>query len=329
MHDNDIVVTKQLLRTRELYEVANSSSYDANGTMLGTWNPHHMIEGPHGSIFVACNTAVKSSYGANSVYCYHVVVSQNVATEEFYTSNIYPVYANSNWQNSDWQYCNGLALDHNDPPNLYFATGNTVYKIEPKGYSYHMGDTKITQLFGEHYLRLSQNYSAKLPSIGKYYILDPSPMNLYKAPTSYIPLKVDRQNRVFFAARSNIFCYDTRTNTIETVYEPRQHSANIAYSSLLNANLDLASIASFDLDLDTNEVYFSLRSTAGGGRVLLGKIRPNSNNSYNVSAGGITSELLMRPAVTTQAQFTYDGTQGTNLYRSLTGSQVILRPSKN
>lgn len=324
-----MITTKQTLVQRQLYEVANTSTYDANGTVLGTWNPHHMIKGPKRSLFVACNTAVKSSYGANSVYCYHIVVSQNVATGDFYTSNVYPVYANSNWQNNGWQYCSGLALDHNDPPNLYYATGNTIFKIEPKGYSYHMGDTKITQLLGEDYLRTTFNYNPAYPVMGKFQLIRGTPdLHLYREPTSYIPMKVDRRDRLYFAARSNLYCYDTRLGTLETVYTPWQYVANINYSSLLSSNVETMTINSFDVDLDTNQVYFSIR-TVTNNLTLSARISPNSNGSFNVAQGGQNVALLMTPDVTTQAQFSTDGTQGVNLYRSLTGAKVILRPSKN
>lgn len=322
---------KQNLIQRKIVELANTSTRDANGTVLGTWNPHHMIQGPKGTIFVACNTAVKASYGSNSVYCYQFVISQNTATGEYSTSNVYPVYANSNYLNNSWQYCTGLALDYNDPPNLYYATGNTIYKISPKGYSYQVGDATITQLFSENHLRTTYNYNAQYPVMGKSLIIRGTPdLNLYREPYSYVRMKVDKNNRLFFSARSNIFCYDSSNSSLELVYCPEQHVANIAYTSLLSANVETLCINSFDLDLDTNDVYFTLKTTPGNGSLcILGKVSPNANGSYNVSNGGQTSQVLMQSPVTTQAPFFTDGTQGTNNFRALSGSKVTIRRPKN
>jgi len=77
-------------------ELANTTTLDANNDVLGNWRPTNTIPGPKDSLFVACDTGSDpDNRGANSVYCYHVVTEQNLATGEFYTKNVYPVFANT------------------------------------------------------------------------------------------------------------------------------------------------------------------------------------------------------------------------------------------
>ena len=114
---------------------------------------------------MACDTGYDpDNRGANSVYLYHVVQGQDIATKEFYTQNIHPVYANTrgiedqvNLVGNDLvpaglqHRITGMATDNHEPPNLWFTTANNLYRVQPKGYSYELGDATIDQVFPDNY----------------------------------------------------------------------------------------------------------------------------------------------------------------------------------
>ena len=239
------------VRGRRVFELANPTTLDANNDVLGNWRPTNIISGPKDSLFVACDTGYDpTNRGANSVYCYHVVTEQNIETGEHYTKNVYPVFANTSgltaWPVTDYvtqtsnvgmsQSCAGMVLDHEEPPNLYYMSANTMYRIKPKGYSYQMGDTEIEQLFPDNYFRDTLNYHGGSSSIYYGYLgftrhgIGPSDQNSYLYyQNNYQQLQVDSRNRIYFGGMANLFCYSRGSNT-ELL--PLYNQSNTEFSTL-------------------------------------------------------------------------------------------------
>lgn len=333
----------QWMPGRLSYELANTTMLDANGMVLGSWEPHHMIQGPKGSIFVACNTGVRSSEtGANTIYCYQIVVSQNTASGEYYTSNIHPVYSNSNYTIDKFQGCVGMTLDHEDPPNLYYATPNTVYKITPKGYNYENGNSKIVQLFGDTEIADTFDYPEIKPALGKYNdSFDDNGIDIALDRNNYIEMKSDRMNRIYFAGRSNIYCYDTKTSVLEKVYTPNEHSSNIDYTTHVDPDTDRINIISFDVDPKTSDVFFTMRAAGieasrplayspphPQNKKLLGYVRPNANMSFNITETGQISGMLIIHDASDTSRFETKTSGGSSYFEGYTAGETILRKPK-
>lgn len=227
------------LQGRRVFELANSSTYDADGIQLGLWKPRKIIQGPKNSLFIACDTGysdhpARNPYTSGSfdrsdaVYCYHLVVSQNTATGTYYTQNIYPVYANTSSEQylgiikniytpGVTQRCAGLVLDNEDPPNLYYMNANTVVRISPRGYSYRIGDATVEQILPERYLENTLNYPPNyLGMLGWYKdndLIRSSSDDLVVFETNYMQIQVDERNRLFFGGKQNLYCYSRGSNT--------------------------------------------------------------------------------------------------------------------
>ena len=281
------------------FEIANSTTLDSNNVALGTWAPHGIIQGPKGSFFVACNN-YNTAFGTNSIYCYHVIASQNVATGVYSALNVYPVYANTSHTTDTFQGCTGMAIDSHDPPNFYYATSNTIFKIEPKGYSYEIGDTKITQLIPDTYDYWNTNFTngATVPPLGWYPAThaDPGTYNQQMEGT-YGRIKVDARDRLFLRGRANVYLYDTSNNEITTAYSPQEYQADIVTTGV-DATYENLVIADWDVEPETGELVFVL-SEMGTGKALVASVRPNANMSYTYADGGQLAQVLIDPAYTT------------------------------
>lgn len=281
------------------FEIANSTTLDSNNVALGTWAPHGIIQGPKGSFFVACNN-YNTAFGTNSIYCYHVIASQNVATGVYSALNVYPVYANTSHTTDIFQGCTGMAIDSHDPPNFYYATSNTIFKIEPKGYSYEIGDTKITQLIPDTYDYWNTNFTngATVPPLGWYPAThaDPGTYNQQMEGT-YGRIKVDARDRLFLRGRANVYLYDTSNNEITTAYSPQEYQADIVTTDV-DATYENLVIADWDVEPDTGELVFVLMEMSTA-KALVASVRPNANMSYTYADGGQLAQVLIDPAYTT------------------------------
>jgi len=275
------------------FELANSTTLDSNAVALGTWAPHGIIEGPKGSYFVACNN-YNIEFGDNTIYCYHVVPTQNVSTGAYVSLNVYPVYANTAHTTDIFQGCSGMALDHNDPPNLYYATSNTIFKIEPKGYSYEIGDTTITQLIPDTYDYWNTNFTngATVPPLGWYPGVHTDPTTYpYQMESTYGKIKVDSRGRLFLRGRANVYMFDTSTNVISTAYSPQEYQAEIPTTDV-HATYENLTIADWDVEPDTGELVFVLMEM-NDGKALVASIRPNSDGSYDLTDTGQFAQVLI------------------------------------
>jgi len=281
------------------FEIINSTTLDSNNMVLGNWAPHGIIEGPKGSFFIACNN-YNTAFGGNSIYCYHVVVTQNVATGTYSALNVYPVYANSSHTTDIFQGCTGMAIDSHDPPNLYYATANTIFKIEPKGYSYEIGDSNITQLVPDTYDYWNDNFQngATVPPLGWYPAThaDPGTYNQQMEGT-YGRIKVDNRNRLFLRGRANVYLFDTATNELYSAYSPQEYQTDIVTTGV-DATYENLVIADWDVEPETGELVFVLSEMAAG-NALVASIRPNESLSYRYSEGGQLAQVLIDPAYTT------------------------------
>ena len=219
------------------------------------------------------------------------MTEQNLATGEYYTKNVYPVFANTQSFTIDSasyatylhpegasQSCAGMVLDHEEPPNLYYMSANTMYRIKPKGYSYHMGDTEIEQVFPDNYFRDTLKYYGG--SGDKHSILgysaggighDSSPYNYYH--NNYQSLQVDSRNRIYFGGMANLFCYSRGSNTSGPDNDglPLYNQSNtefstlqvVANSQMYTSNIDFsygsetASISNFVLGARTSNSAFT------------------------------------------------------------------------
>lgn len=278
------------VRGRRVFELANPTTLDANNDVLGNWRPTNIIPGPKDSLFVACDTGYDpTNRGANSVYCYHVVTTQNVATGIHYTKNVYPVFANTSgftaWPVTDYvtqtnvdgmsQSCAGMVLDHEEPPNLYYMSANTMYRIKPKGYSYQMGDTEIEQVFPDNYFRDTLNYHGGSSSsyynylgFSRHSIGFSSVHSYLYYQNNYQQLQVDSRNRIYFGGMANLYCYSRGSNTellplynqSNTEFSTLQVVVNTAmYTSNVNFGYgsQTASIDSFVLGAKTSNSAFT------------------------------------------------------------------------
>ena len=253
-----------ILEGRKVYELANSTSYDANGCQLGIWRPQHVISGPKDSLFVACDTGYDpDNRGANSVYLYHVVQGQDIATKDFYTQNIHPVYANTrgiedqvNPVGNDLvpaglqHRITGMATDNHEPPNLWFTTANNLYRVQPKGYSYELGDATIDQIFPDNYhINTLKAYpsgdGARSPGwIGSY--LDRRRMTAgsgrFQYMQNYLNLEVDSRNRVYFGGFANLFMYTHVEGSSGIAYNQESTTQSslivVANTNMYTANID-------------------------------------------------------------------------------------------
>ena len=231
------------LSGRKVIEVANTSTLDSNNQVLAdesagkSWTPIQIIPGPKDSLFVACDTAYDELRGgtdgadgifkySKSVYCYHIVVTQNVATGSYATKNVYPVFSNTASQHlvvgsgtrhanlaGLQESCAGMVLDNNDPPNLYYMTSNNMYIITPKGRSYEEGNATIEKVFPERYFEDTLGWSEdKMGMLGWASSIEQSTANGVWQE-NYQHIQVDARNRIYFGGRSNLYCYSRGTNT--------------------------------------------------------------------------------------------------------------------
>lgn len=286
---------------RVVIELANTTTLDANNNVLGNWRPTNTIPGPKDSLFVACDTGYDpDNRGANSVYCYHVVTEQNLATGEFYTKNVYPVFANTQSRNSSGsishanenlaglrQSCAGLVLDHEDPPNLYYMSANNMYRIKPKGYSYQIGDTEIEQVFPEDYFhntlkmpvtanqclgfsRHSDGSSFGGPQ-GLNYVEGDS-IGYLQYQNNYQKLQVDSRNRIYFGGMANLFCYSRGSNTSGPNNDgiPLYNQSNTEFSTLqvvVNTAMYTSNVNfNYGIDNDYGEAKASIDSFVLGAK---------------------------------------------------------------
>ena len=206
-----------------------------------------------------------------------------------------------------------MAIDNLDPPNFYYATANTIHKIEPKGYSYEIGDTKSTQLINETGGFWNTNYATGFvwPPLGKY-----NP-NLTTTPATYTPvvdswamesnyagIKVDRYNRLFISGRANVYVYDTNTDALSVAYSPQEYQPTVDVAYSLGTNYNSMTIADFDVEPDTGELAVLL---VGGAvpesNAAVVSVRPNSDQSYETSASGQLGQLLITPDVDSNTRF--------------------------
>jgi hypothetical protein len=272
---------------RSVYEIANTTTLDANNDVLGNWRPTNIIPGPKDSLFVACDTGYDpTNRGANSVYCYHVVTEQNISTGEFYTKNVYPVFANTQSRNDFAaisrsnenlagmrQSCAGLVLDHESPPNLYYMSANNMYRIKPKGYSYQIGDAEIEQVFPEDYFHNTLNMPVTANQcLGFSRHSDGSSFGgagsygHIQYQNNYQRIQVDSRNRIYFGGMSNLFCYSRGSNTDLLLY----NQSNTEFSTLqvvVNTAMYTSNVIfGYGVDNAAGEVNASIDSFVIGAR---------------------------------------------------------------
>lgn len=339
--------------------------------MLGNWRPQNIIAGPKDSLFVACDTGYSAERGANSVYCYHIVTSQNTATGEVYTQNVYPVYANtrsreyhatlgSETRNNSGlqQTCAGMVLDHEDPPNLYYMTANTMYRIQPKGYSYQIGDTEIEQVFPERYFEDVLNARDNIPGIlGRYRSPSLGGTADYHFETNFVSLQVDRRNRIYFpgyvenSQEPSLFCYsrgpntslllydnsNTEFSTLQVVANTSIYTANLSWDSFPDGTVDSivlgasgANSAFNDATSFSEGVYFTFHhetihpNVSSAGTTMINTKRlcvvyPNANGSFVQSEGGQLALTIMDDKPYDETRYETDGS-GDNKGNNYRGS---------
>ena len=284
----------------ESFEIANTLTLDTSGTALGDWRPHAIIEGPKGSFFVACNNY---TLGSDTVYCYHIVPTQNVSTGVVTSLTVAPVYANTAHTSDLFQGCTGMAIDNLDPPNFYYATANTIHKIEPKGYSYEIGDTKMTELLDSSDTAWDALHGtgSDFPPLGGYSTIATSTPGTYGTPSdtgneymmmgTYCQMKVDRYNRLFLRGRANVYIYDTNTDELSVAYAPQENQTDIDTVTHLNASYDHLSIYDFDVEPETGELVF-LIATDSDNDIMVGSVRPNTSLSYTAGGGQLVQTII-------------------------------------
>jgi len=187
----------------------------------------------------------------------------------------YPAQAN---QDGMSQSCAGMILDHEDPPNLYYMSANTMYRIKPKGYSYQIGDTEIEQIFPDNYFRDTLKYHGGADSIYYNYLGFVRTVSLGQTQNKYLyyqnnyqQLQVDSRNRIYFGGMANLFCYSRGSNTTYNNGLPLYNQSNtefstlqvVANSQMYTSNVDFnygpagATIDSFVLGVKTSNSAFT------------------------------------------------------------------------
>ena len=319
----------------ESFEIANTLTLDTSGTALGEWNPHAIIEGPKGSFFVACNNY---TLGSDTVYCYHIVPTQNVSTGEITALTVAPVYANTAHTSDLFQGCTGMAIDNLDPPNFYYATANTIHKIEPKGYSYEIGDTKMTELLDSSDTAWDALHGtgSYFPPLGGYSTVAtttpttyPISSNEYLMEGTYCRMKVDRYNRLFLRGRANVYLYDTNTDELSVAYAPQENQTDIDTATELNANYDAIGIYDFDVEPETGELVFLIGDDVDGD-VMVGSVRPNTSLSYT-AGGDQLVQTIIQPALTAGRYETAipSGIGTLTRFASSAGAKIRIRKRKD
>ena len=323
----------------ENFEIANTLTLDTSGIALGEWNPHAIIEGPKGSFFVACNNY---TLGSDTVYCYHIVPTQNVATGVVTSLTVAPVYANTAHTSDIFQGCTGMAIDNLDPPNFYYATANTIHKIEPKGYSYEIGDTKMTELLDSSDTAWDALHGtgSEFPPLGGYNTLATNDPATYGTPSdtgneymmmgTYCRMKVDRYNRLFLRGRANVYLYDTNTDDLSVAYAPQENQADINTVADLSASYDHLSIYDFDVEPETGELVF-LIATDANGDMMVGSVRPNANLSYTIADGGQLVQTIIDSTLSS-GQYSTPSPSGIGIlarFASSAGAKIRIRKRKD
>jgi hypothetical protein len=320
----------------ESFEIANTLTLDTSGTALGDWRPHAIIEGPKGSFFVACNNY---TLGSDTVYCYHIVPTQNVSTGEMTALTVAPVYANTAHTSDLFQGCTGMAIDNLDPPNFYYATANTIHKIEPKGYSYEIGDTKMTELLDSSDTAWDALHGtgSDFPPLGGYSSIVTANPGLYGNPSThkfmmegtYCRMKVDRYNRLFLRGRANVYLYDTNTDELSVAYAPQENQTDIDTVNEINSSYDTLTIFDFDVEPETGELVFLIGDDTDGD-MIAGSVRPNTSLSYT-AGGGQLVQTIIQPALTPGRYFTAipSGIGNLNRFASSCGAKIRIRKRKD
>jgi hypothetical protein len=227
-------------------------------------------------------TGFGSPYASGATFRMPTLVTGNQPSNFHYigpnVSFIGPDYPNHTSNVGMSQSCAGMVLDHEEPPNLYYMSANTMYRIKPKGYSYQMGDTEIEQVFPDNYFRDTLNYHGGSSSLEPDYysylgfirhgIAASGQNSFLYYQNNYQKLQVDSRNRIYFGGMANLFCYSRGSNTellplynqSNTEFSTLQVVVNTAmYTSNVNFGYgsQTASIDSFVLGAKTSNSAFT------------------------------------------------------------------------
>ena len=205
-----------------------------------------------------------------------------------------------------------MAIDNLDPPNFYYATANTIHKIEPKGYSYEIGDTKMTELLDSSDTAWDTLHGtgSDFPPLGGYSSIATLNPGLYGNASdnefmmegTYCRMKVDRYNRLFLRGRANVYLYDTNTDELSVAYAPQENQTDIDTVNEINASYDGLTIFDFDVEPETGELVFLIGDDTDGD-MIAGSVRPNTSLSYT-AGGDQLVQTIIEPDLTPGRYFT-------------------------
>jgi hypothetical protein len=238
-----------------------------------------------------------------------------------------------------------------------------VFRIQPKGYSYHQGDTDIEQIFPDTYFTDELNWPQTQPGLGWYKHNDTTGL-LHEYDSNYMHIKVDSRNRLFFGGASNLYCYSRGTNnaiivynqsntefsTLNVVANTSMYTANISWdmgtgsSSIGIDDFQLGARTTNSAFLQANSfsegVYFTIHAHDGidtdeqiNPRQLC-VVYPNANGSFVHDSAALPetqgqyAQTLLHTDPTDVQRFETKGSTGANKYRGQGPAKIALRPEK-